>query len=212
MTGAAETGKTGPAPGLKLPQGVTLYLIRHGETDWNAEGRLQGGKDIPLNDFGRVQAEEAGHKLHALKPKAEDLAYLCSPMARARETMEIARQAIGLHPSSYRIDDRLRELTFGTWEGLTWREVRKLDPARAQQREQHKWAYAPPGGESYQMLLDRVTPVFSALERDTVVVSHGGVMRAVLAGLGLEPTRRAESLDIWQGRILVISDGRQAWH
>ncbi len=212
MSGATETGRSGPASSLTLPRGVTLYLIRHGETDWNAEGRLQGGKDIPLNDFGRVQAEEVGQKLLALQANAGDLAYLCSPMARARETMEIARQAIGLHPPSYHVDQRLRELTFGAWEGLTWREVRKLDPARAQQREQHKWAYAPPGGESYQMLLERVAPVFSALERDTVVVSHGGVMRAVLAGLGLEPTRRAESIDIWQGRVLVISGDRQAWH
>ena len=192
--------------------GHTLYLIRHGETDWNAEGRLQGGKDIPLNDFGRVQAEEAGRKLRELAPDAEDLDYLCSPLSRTRETMEIARRAIGLHPPYYKLDERLREITFGTWEGLTWREVRKQDAARAKAREDHKWDYVPPQGESYVMLLERVMPVFSGLRRDTVVVSHGGVMRAALAGFGLEPPRRAESLDIWQGRIMVVTVAGYRWY
>ncbi len=190
---------------------ATLYLIRHGETDWNAEGRLQGGRDIPLNDFGRVQAEEAGRRLRELAPMAEDLDYVCSPMSRARETMEIARGAIGLHPPYYRIDERLREITFGDWEGLTWREVRAREPERARARERDKWFYVPPAGENYQMLLERIMPAFAGLERDTVVVSHGGVMRAALAGFGLERRGQAENLDIWQGRILVVRDGRHEW-
>ena len=189
----------------------TLYFIRHGETDWNAEGRLQGQRDIPLNDLGRVQAEDVARKLRDLAPNAEDLDYLCSPMTRARETMEIVRTAIGLHPTFYKVDERLRELTFGTWEGMTWREVRKLDPARARAREAHKWAYVPPSGESYEMLMERVMPVFLSLRRDTVVVSHGGVMRAALAGFGHEKPRIAESLDIWQGKIAVLTRSSYDW-
>lgn len=198
-------------PRMVFPEELTLYLIRHGETDWNAEGRLQGGKDIPLNDYGRVQAEEVGRRLHELDPRPEDLDYICSPMVRTRETMEIMRGAMGLHPPSYRLDGRLREITFGTWEGLTWREVRKQDAARAKAREDNKWHYVPPFGESYEMLLARVMPVFQSLSRNAAVVSHGGVMRAALAGFGFEPPGKAESLDIHQGRVLVLTKGQYDW-
>jgi broad specificity phosphatase PhoE len=97
--------------------------VRHGETDWNAEARLQGQRDVPLNSFGRVQAEEAGARLRGLVPNYEGLDYVASPLGRARGTMELMRAAIFLPPESYRIDDRLKELSFGSWEGLTWKEV-----------------------------------------------------------------------------------------
>jgi probable phosphoglycerate mutase len=189
----------------------TLYFVRHGETDWNLEGRLQGQKDIPLNDLGRVQAEEAGRRLAALVPQPEDLDYVCSPMLRTRETMELMRRAIGLHPPHYRLDERLVELTFGLWEGMTWKEVRARDPQGAHAREGDKWGYVPPEGESYAMLSDRVSPVIDDLTRDTVMVSHGGVARAFLASLCGIARRDAPRIDIWQGRVLVIENGRHRW-
>jgi probable phosphoglycerate mutase len=190
------------------PSRPTIYFIRHGETDWNLEGRLQGQKDIPLNDVGRVQAEEAGRRLKELVPNYEDLAYVASPMSRTRETMERLRKAIGLHPESYRLDGRLVELTFGEWEGLTWKEVRKQEPQAAALRERDKWNYVPPRGESYAMLAERVRPILSDLTRATVLVSHGGVARAFLALVCGVSTRNAASMDIWQGKVLVI-DGRE---
>ena len=189
----------------------TIYFIRHGETDWNLEGRLQGQKDIPLNDVGRVQAEEAGRRLQAIAPDCEDLAYVASPMTRTRETMERLRAVIGLHPESYRLDERLVELTFGSWEGLTWKEVRKAEPQAAAMRERDKWGYVPPDGESYAMLACRVMPVFEALSRPTVVVSHGGVARAFLALACGVSIRQAATMDIWQGRILVIEGRKHRW-
>ena len=78
----------------------TLYFIRHGETDWNVEARLQGQRDVPLNDFGRVQAEEAGARLRGLVLHYEDLDYVASPLSRTRETMERMREAIGAPPGS----------------------------------------------------------------------------------------------------------------
>jgi probable phosphoglycerate mutase len=190
----------------------TIYFIRHGETDWNVEGRLQGQKDIPLNDLGRVQAEEAGRRLRNLAPNVEDLAYVASPMGRTRETMALLRKAIGLDPDSYRLDDRLVELTFGDWEGLTWKEVRKAEPQLASLRERDKWNYAPPGGgESYAMLVDRVRPVLDDLTRDTVLVAHGGVARAFLAVACGVSTRDAASIDIWQGKVLVIQKRSYRW-
>ncbi|MCB5175238.1 MULTISPECIES: histidine phosphatase family protein [Microvirga] len=190
----------------------TIYFIRHGETDWNLEGRLQGQKDIPLNELGQVQAEEAGRRLRTLVPNVEDLAYVSSPMARTRETMERLRKAIGLHPESYRLDDRLVELTFGDWEGMTWKEVRKAEPQAAAMRERDKWNYVPPGGgESYAMLTDRIRPVLDDLTRDTVLVAHGGVARAFLAVTCGISQRQAASMDIWQGRVLVIEGRKHRW-
>ncbi|MBZ6076229.1 histidine phosphatase family protein [Microvirga puerhi] len=190
----------------------TIYFIRHGETDWNLEGRLQGQKDIPLNDVGRVQAEEAGRRLQALVPHVEDLDYVASPMLRTRETMELMRESMGLYPDYYRLDERLIELTFGAWEGLTWKEVRKLEPQLASLREQDKWNYAPPGGgESYAMLAERVRPILDDLTRDTALVAHGGVARAFLAVACGVSTRHAASIDIWQGKILVIEGRNHRW-
>jgi probable phosphoglycerate mutase len=192
------------------PPSFPLYLIRHGETDWNAEGRLQGGHDVPLNALGRRQAAEVAKPLLHLEPAARDLDFLCSPMSRARETMGILRGELGLN-GDYPVDERLKELTFGAWEGKTWREVKAVDPERARARERAKWSYVPPAGESYAMLMERVMPVFASLSRPTIVVSHGGVMRAALVGFGLETPRGAESMDVWQGRVLLLRGDGYRW-
>ncbi len=188
-----------------------LYFIRHGETDWNAEGRLQGQQDIPLNARGRLQAEEAGLRLRGIAPDYGTLAYVASPMVRTRETMERLRTALDLDPEAYGLDPRLVEITFGAWEGRTWKEVRKAEPQAAAARERDKWSYVPPGGESYVMLTERVRPFLDELDRDTVVVAHGGVARAFLALACDVHPRQAAGLDIWQGRVLVIQGRRHEW-
>lgn len=192
-----------------------LFLVRHGETDWNREGRLQGGKDIPLNALGRMQAEEAARRLKELTPDYATIDYLCSPMERARETMTILRRELDLPQQEFRIDERLRELTFGDWEGFTWREIRKSANAsereRAQARERDKWGFVPPGGESYRMLAERIRPVLEGLSPDTVMVSHGGVARAVLALVGAVGTADAARVEIWQGKILVVEGTKATW-
>jgi broad specificity phosphatase PhoE len=195
----------------RRPLKATIYFIRHGETDWNLEARLQGQRDVPLNDFGRVQAEEAATRLRALVARYEDLDYVASPLARTRETMERLRAAAGLHPAYYRVDDRLKELSFGAWEGLTWKEVRAREPQAAAGRQRDKWNYVPPGGESYAMLAERVAPAVAELERDTVVVSHGGVARALLFLVGNVPPGQAPIIDIWQGKVLIVGAGRYSW-
>lgn len=188
-----------------------LFLVRHGETDWNREGRLQGGQDIPLNALGREQAAEAARRLRALTPDFAQSGYVASPMQRARETMTILRRELGLPPEDFRIEDRLRELTFGAWEGFTWREVRKAERELAQARERDKWGFVPPGGESYRMLAERIRPVLEGLAADTVMVSHGGVARAVLALVGAVGTAEAAKVDIWQGKILVVEGRKATW-
>jgi broad specificity phosphatase PhoE len=188
-----------------------LYFIRHGETDWNAEGRLQGQRDIPLNDLGRVQAAEAGVILKSLAPRADDLDWWVSPLGRTRETAERAREAIGLHPTYYKTDDRLKELTFGRWEGMTWRELRQVDPQGAAERKRNKWGAVPPDGESYAMLTVRVEAFLGVIRRETVLVSHGGVARALMTLIGGVPPLEAAVADIWQGKVLVFEAGLCRW-
>lgn len=194
-------------PGLPV-----LYFIRHGETDWNAQARLQGQRDIPLNDVGRKQADEVGLRLRTLVPDVERLPFIASPLGRTRETMERLRRAIGLAPQLYARDERLKEITFGRWEGLTWKEVRARDPGGAKAREADKWGFVPPDGESYAMLARRIAPWLAEQTRDQVVVSHGGVARVLIHLITGEDTRTAPSVDIWQGKVLVLRDGTWSWH
>lgn len=191
-----------------------LYLVRHGETDWNLEGRLQGRRDVPLNDVGRVQAAETAQTLRDHVPRLEDVAWVSSPMSRARDTIEIMRTALGLHAVSYRVDPRLQEIGFGQWEGLTWKEVRRLHPGEATARDADIWTYRPPGGESYADVTARVAAWLGEIDRPTVMVAHGGVIRALLhLLLALSPLQAAK-IDVWQGdAIKVVSQsgrGRNA--
>jgi probable phosphoglycerate mutase len=195
---------------VRLPHPV-LYLIRHGETDWNRQGRLQGGQDIPLNDLGRAQAAEAAKRLAKLRPDHSGLDYVASPMLRARETMSILRATLSLGEDGVRLDDRLREITFGAWEGLTWPELTLQDCEGARARMRDKWNYVPPEGESYAMLATRLTPWLEGLTQETVAVAHGGVARALMVlAAGHDPAEAADA-DIRQGQVLVFEAGRMRW-
>jgi probable phosphoglycerate mutase len=190
-----------------------LIFIRHGETDWNVEGRLQGQHDIPLNGRGRDQAANAGREArkYIAREGLTDLRFVASPLTRTRNTMELARGAMGLDPKDYALDDRLMELSFGRWEGLIWPEVKALDPLAAQAREGDKWQFQPPGGESYAMMSDRLRPWLATVTCDTVVVSHGGVARVLMAMIGGVSIADAPLMDIHQGRVLIFQDGRRRW-
>jgi len=190
-----------------------LIFIRHGETDWNAEGRLQGQHDIPLNGRGRDQAASAGRdaRKYIAREGLTELRYVASPLSRTRNTMEIARGAMGLDPREYALDDRLMELSFGRWEGLIWPQVQAMDPWAAKAREGDKWLFQPPGGESYAMLADRLRPWLATVSSDTLVVSHGGVARVLMAMIGGIPVSDAPMMDIHQGRVLIFENGARRW-
>jgi probable phosphoglycerate mutase len=194
-----------------MAQPNRIIYVRHGETDWNAEGRLQGQQEIPINATGRRQAAEAGQKLGKLGVSPGTLPWLVSPMQRTRETAAIARTTLGLDPNSYLIEERLREISFGDWEGRTWKEVRRDDPEGARGRERDKWTFVPPAGESYAMLAERVRPWLEGLDRDVVVVGHGGVARALLYLRCGVPAAQAPSVDIWQGKLLLVEAEAFRW-
>jgi probable phosphoglycerate mutase len=193
---------------------ATIYFIRHGQTAWNAEGRLQGSRDIDLNPQGEAQAVAAAARLAAVAgPGLAEAEFLASPLKRTRRTMEILRTTLGLPPGEYRTDSRLREIGFGTWEGSTWAEIRRRDPGGASARDRERWNHRPPGlgGESYATLVERVGPVLADLQGDAVVVAHGGVARAALVALDLLDVYAAPRLGIRQGEVLVLEPTGWRW-
>lgn len=194
-----------------------LIFVRHGQTDWNAEGRMQGQRDIPLNDIGRSQARHNGVRLKAflqregIDPGALD--FVASPLTRTRSTMELVREGIGLRPEDYRMEDQLKELTFGDWEGFTFEELADTEQDRIESRRQNKWAFVPPGGgESYEMLSNRIRTWLGTVQAPSVVVSHGGVFR-VLRGMleGLD-TAVVPKLNVDQDVVFVWRNSRFETH
>jgi broad specificity phosphatase PhoE len=189
----------------------TIYYIRHGETEWNADGRLQGTQDIPLNDLGRKQAADAGSILADLfardRRSEQSLAFVASPLGRARSTMELVRGALELPPADYSIDDRLREIGYGDWEGSTLKQMQASDPEVFARRQADKWTVPPPGGETYAAVQIRMRDWYDSLLVDTVAVAHGGTARALLVALGIETSASAADLTIEQGAVYVFGDG-----
>ena len=198
------------------PFAYRLIFARHGETAYNAENRLQGQLDIPLNARGREQARALGRTLSArfgaeLERLEAAEAFVASPLVRARETIEIAREAMGLPPGRYRLDASLEELSFGAWEGLTWPEIEARDPKGIRARNTDKWRFAPPGGESYAMLAERLRPWLAGLTGDAFVVSHGGVARALMTLIAGVAPMKAVDAPITQGRALAFDSGGCRW-
>jgi len=189
----------------------TIYYIRHGETSWNAAGRLQGVQDVPLNDLGRKQAAHAGNILADLFVRdgrdKSSLVFVASPLGRARSTMELVRGAMKLPPADYALDDRLREIGYGQWEGSTLAEMQVRDPVLFTKRQTDKWTVSPPGGESYVQVQALMQDWYNSVRTDTVAVAHGGTARALMVALGLETPISAADLTIEQGAVYVFRDG-----
>ena len=195
-----------------LAAGVTLYFVRHGETDWNRVQRYQGQRDIPLNSTGQAQAKRNGGVLRDMHGgDAPALDYVSSPLLRARETMEIIRGELDLPPQEYRTDSRLSEIDYGHWAGQLWNELPVTDAEGFAARKADPWNWRPMDGESYHMLSDRVALWLREVERDSVVVAHGGVSR-VLRGLVLQLEHASiPTLDVPQDKVLILKDGAARW-
>ncbi|MFL6795983.1 MAG: histidine phosphatase family protein [Xanthobacteraceae bacterium] len=188
-----------------------IYYVRHGLTDWNVQQRLQGRHDVPLNAQGCTQATHCGEILRELLRRdgksADRLGYVSSPLVRARRTMELIRTRLALLSDGYCVDERLAEIAFGEWEGLTYAEVLARDKDVVARREANKWDFLPLGGESYAQVTRRIAAWCDSLERDTVVVAHGGTARALIAHLALVPVQDATHHPIDQGVVYVFAGG-----
>jgi probable phosphoglycerate mutase len=193
--------------------GVTIYFVRHGQTDWNAERRFQGHLDIPLNDTGRAQAARNGAALAKAVGDPAGFDFVSSPLSRATETMEIVRRALALDPTAFSTDPRLREINVGDYQGRLTHEVFGDRAAHAGALAEDRWGFVHPGegGESYAMLYARVCDWLESVKRDTVVTAHGGVMRCLrrfVEGLDAEATLQ---MPVPQDKVLVIRAGALDW-
>lgn len=196
---------------IKPPGLPTIYFIRHGETDWNKIGRLQGQTEIPINARGREQALRNGRLLAELAEEIEGCAFVASPLLRTCETMEIVLGALGRPADAFTTDERLKEINFGRWEGSSWKELKAADRIAYDARYKDPWNVAAPGGESYAELSARTSDWLQSLSRPTVVVSHGGISRC-LRGLVLAlPPTEVPHLPVPQDRIMLVDDGAVEW-
>lgn len=188
-----------------------LYVLRHGETEWNREGRIQGARDSALTERGRAQAAGMGRALAAeLEHSPGPTIFLRSPLGRTRETSVIVGHRLGLDPSCWCDDSRLVEFSYGAWEGLTWPEIEAARPRAYAGWRADPEAFVAPGGESHLDLQRRSASVLSDIARSatrTVIVGHG-VSGAVLRGLYLGLDARASlALRKPQDAFFRLQDG-----
>ena len=170
---------------------MKLYLIRHGQTDWNIQGKIQGSHGIPLNDTGRAQAKLVAEGMDS-RPVTK---IFSSTLMRAVETARMIgdRQQV----ETYLVPG-LIEVEFGKWEGMTWDEIKEQYPAEYERWSINPVDVAPPGGETQMEAMERVAGAIEAVmemtngREDIAVVSHGATMAYIVAYLMRNHPEEAE--------------------
>ena len=166
---------------------MTIYVVRHGQTEANRDGRWLGHSDSPLTDRGVAQSYAFADALAGLLPDVAAVALQCSPLRRARRTAALIAERLSLEPGRCRVSPLLAEHAFGRWEGLTEAEIEARFPGEQAARHRAHWTYVVPGGESYEQVYRRAarwiripkeTPV-------TIAVTHAKTSRT-LRGAYLE--------------------------
>ncbi|NNK79304.1 MAG: histidine phosphatase family protein [Litoreibacter sp.] len=183
-----------------------LFLLRHGETEWNLERRLQGQLDSPLTEQGILQARQQAEILSGLSLPA-DLRAFCSPLGRARQTAEIALGPLGLNPD---LEPGLSEVGLGLWQGVCWDDIaRRWPKLYAASDNFFLRSLAAPGGESHAAILERLLQFLGRLSGPAVIVSHGVVLN-VLRGLACDLHLEEQAqLTQAQGVVFHIADGKE---
>ncbi|WP_371169775.1 histidine phosphatase family protein [Aliiroseovarius sp. 2305UL8-7] len=178
-----------------------LFVIRHGQTEWNVARRHQGRLDSPLTEKGVQQAHDMGQMLVRTFGPRTDLVAYSSPQGRALRTANLALEPLGWSVTQ---DARLREISFGAWEGLTQAEVDAGWPDQATYAEQNpiEWHFSSPGGEGLHDLQARADSFLQDLTGPTVVFTHGILSRVLRARwMGLN---EHEMLDLPGGQGIIF--------
>jgi broad specificity phosphatase PhoE len=181
-----------------------IYLARHGQTAYNAEGRFQGQGAVPLDDTGRAQAQELAEQA----VRYEFAVLWCSPLLRARETAYAVALRTGLEP---REDARLMETDAGAWTDRAFADVQADDPDGFARFVAGDPTFAFPDGESFAQQAVRVAAALAEVERGeapALVVCHGGVIRIALFALTKDPAAHGER--VANGSIVPL-DASGSW-
>lgn len=171
---------------------TVLYLIRHGQTDWNLEGRYTGQSDIPLNATGERQAAAAASQLNGVKLDA----IVSSDLQRAQRTAEIIAAQVDLPVQS---DARLREINQGVWEGMHFSEIKTRYEEQFKRRKRNPLAVAPPGGETVGQVQKRVLAALKDIcarypRQHVAIVSHGLALAIIKASINQIPIEQVWDL------------------
>jgi len=183
---------------------TSIYLIRHGETAWNAEGRFQGRLDSPLTARGIAQAEACGRRLATLA--AEIDSFQCSPLGRTRQTAAILRSFAAYPEAAF--DSRLAEVSLGSWDGLTDIDIDAGWPGLLDGSTPFDWFFHSPDGERFEAAATRVRSWMDSQQGTVIAVSHGllgRIVRGVYLGLAKDDALR---LPVPQDVIWHLANGR----
>ena len=196
-----------------MTQEFDLFLFRHGETRWNRERRFQGQRDSPLTELGIAQGRRLGRRLRLELEEPLTYRLVSSPLGRARHTAAILAKAIGRRRDEIIFDDRLMEMTWGDWDGLTAAEIEARDPGLWQARIDDRWTVPPPGGgETQQAILDRAAAWLADLGgfagTRLIAVAHGAIGRAIRCAYVKLPSAAMLGLDEPQDAFFRLRAGR----
>lgn len=182
-----------------------IYLIRHGQTDWNVTGRIQGCRDIPLNERGRRQALLLAENMEAYRPEL----VLSSPLCRARETARAVAERLQIPLECWR---DLEEIRYGSWEGMTVEEIRREFPEEYDSWWSAEGTGRPPGGESRREGLERGEKMVRRIQKlvhsrgisRLAVVSHGALICCMLPAFLQGAAPLEEGFSVHNGGITAL--------
>lgn len=185
-----------------------IYLVRHGQTEFNASGRIQGARDSALTPLGVEQGRRLGRLLGTLAPP--DARIIASPLGRTQHTAQLIREEARL-ASEIASDARLAEISLGEWDGMLKDDIREIAPDYDAGERRWDWFFTAPGGDKYEVLAERLGAWLEearGMPGTTIAVSHG-VAGRILRGLFLQlPRRDALMLDIPQDAAFRLHAGR----
>ena len=187
-----------------------IYLVLHGETEWNRQRRFQGRLDSPLTSEGLEQARQVGRTLAHLVRDASTCRIISSPLGRSRRTAEIVCEAMGVPIERLSLDARLMEIDLGSWAGLTREEVEAKWPRPLAGANRYDWYFRSPDGEPLETASARLREWLSDTDRNdatAIAVSHGVASR-ILRGLYANiPMGDALALEVSRDVVFKLADG-----
>ena len=193
---------------MKYPK---IILIRHGETEWNQEGRFQGHLDSPLTSKGEQQARDNGQKIKKILDSLGDIELFSSPLGRAKSTALIIANEIEFSPDKIIFDERIKEFNYGILEGKTKEYCKQNHSQTIEEREANKWFYQVENGDSYELVAKRVDSWLDSLDnsKTIIAVTHEMINRAlrkIYRGISID---KALTLRQPNNVVLVLENGEE---